>query len=108
MEMSLAKERRRSHCRLQFPVLSPVAFVAVLRLPRQDDQPTHYTVRSSWQRKHRENNLREWVLEGSMDRQNWIQLDRLEYNNLLNDRNAMAIFPVANPEEVRMIRLQQT
>jgi hypothetical protein len=71
-------------------------------------KPTHYTLRSSWQGKRGGNNLKEWVLEGSTDGQNWVRLDRRKNNDLLNDRSAMAIFPVANPEAVNMIRLRQT
>jgi hypothetical protein len=61
-------------------------------------RPTHYTIRT-WQ-------LKSWVVEGSLDFVNWIEIDRqtnTEDSKFLMSRTAS--FAVSNSAECRLIRL---
>jgi hypothetical protein len=52
--------------------------------------------------------LRSWVLEGSNDGEEWIELDRHQNDVSLNGSESMALFQVRQELEVRRIRLRQT
>jgi hypothetical protein len=54
------------------------------------------------------NNLRAWVVEGSIDRVEWIQLDRRDDNSELNGRHIARLFEISHPGEYQFIRLRQT
>jgi hypothetical protein len=70
-------------------------------------RPTHYSIRSYYDGNPWNYNPKNWVVEGSRDGTAWIELDRREHNNDLNDRNVTRTFPVSRSEDVRMIRLRQ-
>jgi hypothetical protein len=62
--------------------------------------PTHYTIKSF--------KLKSWVLEGSMDGENWTEIDRQKDTKDFKAGWATESFGVANPAEFRLIRLTQT
>jgi hypothetical protein len=62
--------------------------------------PTHYTLRSAW--------LKSWVLEDSMDGENWREIDRQTNTQDSNAAWRMASFAISSPAECRFIRLTQT
>jgi hypothetical protein len=69
-------------------------------------RPTHYAIRSDlelddW-------HLRSWKLEGSIDGDSWVLLDRRTNEATLRGVGAMAGFSISQPMEVRMVRLLQT
>jgi hypothetical protein len=68
---------------------------------------THYTIRTTGAGE-RGPHLKSWVIEGSVDGQQWTELDRKENNGQLKARNAYVSFAMSTPTEVRMIRLRQT
>jgi hypothetical protein len=68
--------------------------------------PTHYSVRSFDGRPHSEH-PKEWVLEGSEDGVTWIILDQQEKNFLLDGRDRIGSFQIAEPRLVHMIRFRQ-
>jgi hypothetical protein len=63
-------------------------------------RPTHYTAWAAW--------LKSWVIEGSMDGENWAEIDRQIDNQDFKDGWHTASFTVSNPEQCRFIRLSQT
>jgi hypothetical protein len=65
---------------------------------------TGYSLRSWGGGSH----LRNWLIEGSEDGANWVELDGREENSKLNDGDAHASFDIARQQEMRMIRLRQT
>jgi hypothetical protein len=71
-------------------------------------KPTHYSIRSRYDSAPGRNNLRSWVIEGSIDGSNWIEIDRRDNNNELNGKNISGQFAISHPDEFRMIRLRQT
>jgi hypothetical protein len=66
--------------------------------------PTHYTIRT-----HRNDlgwaHLKSWLVETSMDGENWREVAHEEDNKQLNGYLFIATFPVAGGEECRFIRL---
>jgi hypothetical protein len=46
-------------------------------------------------------------LEGSLDGNKWIKLDRRESSTRLNSEGPIATFPVSRSDDVHMIRLRQ-
>jgi hypothetical protein len=64
---------------------------------------THYAIRSCWI-----GPLRSWVLEGSLDGENWIEIDRRTDNHDLRDIPWTGSFAIANGAESRFVRLTQT
>jgi hypothetical protein len=52
--------------------------------------------------------LRNWILEGSTDGSEWIELDRRVNDAHLQDCDRSTAFAIAEPIEVRMVRLRQT
>jgi hypothetical protein len=63
-------------------------------------RPTHYTIWGYW--------LKSWVVEGSLDGQNWTEIDRKMNNQDFKGREKTVSFTVSNPVECRFIRLTQT
>jgi hypothetical protein len=61
--------------------------------------PTEYTIKAVW--------LQSWMVEGSLDGQNWVEIDR-QTNSLYLYQTGMALFGVAKSVESRFIRLTQT
>jgi hypothetical protein len=66
--------------------------------------PTHYTIRTNddspgWA------HLKSWLVETSMDGENWREVAREEDNKQLNGKRFTATFPVAGSGECRFIRL---
>jgi hypothetical protein len=66
--------------------------------------PTHYTIRTSVQGRGSEH-LKSWLVETSMDGENWREVAREEDNSQLNGKWFSATFPVAGGGECRFIRL---
>jgi hypothetical protein len=60
---------------------------------------THYTLRAYC--------LRSWVIEGSLDGESWIEIDRQTDNQDFRDLG-LASFAVSNPVAFRFVRLAQT
>jgi hypothetical protein len=52
--------------------------------------------------------LKSWVVEGSVDGKNWVEIDRQANNEGLSFRSKPTSFPVSNPADFRCIRLTQT
>jgi hypothetical protein len=63
-------------------------------------RPTHYTLKAGY--------LKSWVVEGSVDGENWMELDRETDNEDFRGRWNIVSFAVSNPIESRLIRLTQT
>jgi hypothetical protein len=63
-------------------------------------KPTHYTICSS---PTGTDNLKSWVIEGSNDGKQWIELDRRIKNPALR-----RLFEVSRSHRIKMIRLWQT
>jgi hypothetical protein len=69
--------------------------------------PTHYLIRT-WGGLPGSNHLKNWALEGSMDRSAWEELDCRQNNDLLNGPHNVALFSVLRFREVRMVRIRLT
>jgi hypothetical protein len=67
---------------------------------------THYVLRESTNDKR--DLLRYWVLEGSNDGEEWVELDHHQNDGTLNEHGLMALFQVNRELEVHRIRLRQT
>jgi hypothetical protein len=66
---------------------------------------SHYTIRSQdWDQNHPKN----WNLEGSVDGDTWIELDRRERISSLDGELRVATFQVTKTADVRMVRLVAT
>jgi hypothetical protein len=63
-------------------------------------RPTHYTL-WAWQ-------LKSWVVEGSLDGENWTEIDRETNNQDFEGCWSKVSFTVSKPVESRFIRLTQT
>jgi hypothetical protein len=63
-------------------------------------RPTHYTIYSCW--------LSSWLLEGSLDGVEWIEIDRRTDNFDLEEKPWLASFPTSNSPLCGFIRLTQT
>jgi hypothetical protein len=62
--------------------------------------PTHYTIRTC--------DLKSWVVEGSLDGDNWTEIDRQTDNQDFKDGWNKVSFTVSKPVESRFIRLTLT
>jgi hypothetical protein len=73
-------------------------------------RPTHYCIASTTNINGiaQHFNLVSWVIEGSSDGTNWVQLDVREGNNDLHVGKATRVWPCVCPEQIQMIRLRQT
>jgi hypothetical protein len=63
-------------------------------------RPTGYEVYTKF--------LRSWVIEGSLDGENWTELDRQTNNMDCKEQWTYASFPISDPVECRFVRLTQT
>jgi hypothetical protein len=66
---------------------------------------SHYSSRTS--RNYNGFHLRSWILEGSIDCESWVELDRHENDQSLNSQGAIATFNVSSSTDYRYIRLRQ-
>jgi hypothetical protein len=64
--------------------------------------PTHYSIKSA-----KNNHLRSWIVESSLDAVSWAKIDRRPNNSDLNGWHVVASFPVSNSGKCRFIRLTQ-
>jgi hypothetical protein len=62
-------------------------------------RPTHYTISTDF--------LKSWVVEGSLDGESWVPIDRQKNSRDFVDEG-VASFAIAKPREFRFIRLVQT
>jgi hypothetical protein len=69
-----------------------------------------YTLRSSSNSTVNNYNPQHWVIEGSLDRDSWIILDRRENNSDINGANLKGVFSLVNPklQFFRFFRFRQT
>jgi hypothetical protein len=67
---------------------------------------THYSIRT--RRNDNAYHLRSWILEGSIDCESWVELDRHSNDSSLNSKGAIATFNVSSSTDYRYIRLRQT
>jgi hypothetical protein len=66
---------------------------------------THYSIRTASQ-SHRGNaNPRSWIVEVSADGENWVEIDKKEDTNVLNDGNVTTMFKATAAVEGRFVRL---
>jgi hypothetical protein len=65
-------------------------------------RPTHYTIESGSPR------LKSWVIESSLDGENWTEIDRKADSTDFQRIRDTASFTVSNPSECRFIRLTHT
>jgi hypothetical protein len=70
-------------------------------------RPTHYTIRSDFTGPNR-NDLKDWVVEGSVDGEGWTLLDERKDNAELYGKGVRRRFEISIVVEVRMFRLRQT
>jgi hypothetical protein len=68
--------------------------------------PSHYTIRSKYNGKVGGSNLKSWVVEGSVNGGEWVELDRQENSNALNGPNLIVTLPVQESLECQYIRLR--
>jgi hypothetical protein len=71
-------------------------------------RPTHYSIRSASSSSIDNWNLKDWVIEGSIDGTSWIELDKRTNDGQLNGRNLIATFTLNQSESIRLLRLRQT
>jgi hypothetical protein len=69
-------------------------------------KPTHYSIRSRTDGGG--HHLRSWVVEGSNNEENWVNLDVQENNCDLTGSGAVHTFAVGNPDIFSIIRIRQT
>jgi hypothetical protein len=68
---------------------------------------THYTLKT-YNYCTGGNHLRSWVLEGSTNDIDWLEIDRQQSKNDLNGRSRVKTWPVKSPGNYRYFRLTQT
>jgi hypothetical protein len=69
-------------------------------------RPTHYSIRM-YSAAPNQYHLKNWVIEGSVDGNSWIEIDRRENNTDLNSSYAIKTFNICKVDTFRMIRLRQ-
>jgi hypothetical protein len=67
--------------------------------------PTHYAVRSANKADANGPHLKSWLIEISMDGDDWVEVDRQENNSNLNGRNVTATFSIGSCKICRFLRL---
>jgi hypothetical protein len=67
--------------------------------------PSYYAIRSCYWGGVNHENPRSWLLECSLNGSEWIEIDRHENNNELNEENVTVVFEVARREICRCIKL---
>jgi hypothetical protein len=68
--------------------------------------PSHYTIRSKYNGQVGGSNLKSWVIEGSIDAEEWVELDRQEASGELNGPGLIVTLPVTESIECQCIRLR--
>jgi hypothetical protein len=68
---------------------------------------THYTIKT-YNYCAGGNHLRSWALEGSTNESDWLEIDRQQSKNDLNERSRMKTWAVKSPGSYKFIRLTQT
>jgi hypothetical protein len=69
-------------------------------------RPTHYSIRTCSAGPN-SYHLKNWVIEGSVDGNLWLEIDRRENNTDLNSSFAIKTFQICKVDTFRMIRLRQ-
>jgi hypothetical protein len=70
---------------------------------------SHYSIRSRHNGNENDHYLQSWVIEGSIDDVDWVEVDRHEQDLRLNFSNPVELFAVkCRSEEFRLVRLRQT
>jgi hypothetical protein len=67
--------------------------------------PTSYSIRSNYNGRINSGNLKSWLVETSMNGDEWTEIDHKENNSDLNDRNVTRTFEVPGCQMCRFIRL---
>jgi hypothetical protein len=70
--------------------------------------PTHYAIRSRWDWGRGKSHPLSWVFEGSLDGQEWTELDCQKDNHSLDAQNVARAFPVKRHMQAKMVRLRLT
>ncbi|OHS95358.1 hypothetical protein TRFO_38521 [Tritrichomonas foetus] len=68
--------------------------------------PSHYTIRSAYHWGANDEQPSNWVIESSLDGENWIEIDRRENNTDLNAKNKTFTFQVTKPILSKFIQLR--
>jgi hypothetical protein len=68
----------------------------------------HYSIRSQFNQGRGACHPKSWVIEGSVDGDVWVELDRKRDNYELNDKNVIKHWPTTKSMKSRYIRLRQT
>jgi hypothetical protein len=69
-------------------------------------EPTAYAIRSAWMEgRTTGSNLKNWIVETSMDGQEWTAVDRQNENDQLDGSMKTATFSISRAEKCRFIRL---
>jgi hypothetical protein len=71
-------------------------------------KPTHYLIRSNHVNGSGGYHPKSWVVEGSVDCNQWEEIDRRDNNSDLNAQNVVRLFTVTHSSEYRSLRLRQT
>jgi hypothetical protein len=71
-------------------------------------KPIHYSIRSDYNGGTGGHNPKSWVLEGSVDNNQWEEVDRRDNNSDLNARSITRLFAVNHSSEYRSLRFRQT
>jgi hypothetical protein len=66
--------------------------------------PTHYAIRTNRMARGG-NHLRSWIVETSVDRESWREIDHKEGNSRLNGPNFTQTFKVTGAKQCRFVRL---
>jgi hypothetical protein len=69
---------------------------------------THYSIRSRYNASNGCSHPKSWVIEGSVDCNQWEEVDRRDNNDDLNAQNVVRLFTVTHSSEYRSLRLRQT
>jgi hypothetical protein len=71
-------------------------------------KPTHYSIRSRYDSGSGDFHPKSWDVEGSVDCNQWEEVDSRDNNNDLNAQNVVRLFAVTHSSEYRSLRLRQT
>jgi hypothetical protein len=85
--------------------VSPIQWIC-LEFKRHHVKVSHYSIRT-FDGQPGEAHLKSWIVDGSQDGQNWIDLDERRDNDQLNCSNAVASFEVTRSALCRFIRIRQ-
>jgi hypothetical protein len=71
-------------------------------------KPTHYSIRSRYDYGSGNYHPKSWVIEGSVDCNQWEEVDRCDNNDDLLAQNVVRLFTVTHCSEYRSVRLRLT